>query len=122
MRVKEGRGEEGETHLATGDAPRVRHRERHLERGAVQPDRGRAALARGAGLAGCPCGLEGRERLVRLVQRADLEVRVGEVGVREAETELEAGFDSSSIEVAVVNVKSFGVWNAENVIGTSAGG
>ena len=80
-------------YLATSDAPGVFYCERDPERRPVQPECGRTSFTGGAHFACGPFCLEGCERVVRAVECADLEVRVGKVRIRKAEPEFEPGLD-----------------------------
>ena len=91
------------TYFATLDPARVLDLERDLERGAVEPNRGRAPVLLRADLAGGPRLLLRGERAVRVVQGLDAQPRVGEVGVGETVTKFEMRDDLVGIHVAVVD-------------------
>ena len=81
-------------YLRTSEFAGVLDLELDLDKRPVEVRGGGRALGNRRRLARGPCSLEGSVRLVsRLRNRADAEVRVLELGVAQAESELEAGLD-----------------------------
>ena len=119
--TRQKRKEERRTHLPTLDPARVLDLERDLERGAVEPERGRAPVLLRADLAGGPRLLLRGERTVRVVQGLDAQARVGEVGVGETVTKFEMRDDLVGIHVAVVDEELLSVVDLEKGLAFTKG-